>query len=131
MSDGMPRFTMTLSRQIDEQPFELNQKQSMLFNTLKTLCSFHTAEDLGHFLFSDSFKEITAQKDPWLVFEIGIYEDHTKTVELVPTEVITIADAKSSGAFDDNLAILSSMKDVVEAIDKWYNLVFEEANRYR
>lgn len=131
MTETTPKFTMTLSRQIDEQPEGQSQKQSMLLNTLKTLCSFHTSEDLAHFLFSESFVELAWYPEPWLIFEIGIYEDHTKTIELIPTHgKITLADAKSSGAFSDNLAVLSTKHEVVDALNVWFNLVFEEKNRY-
>ena len=90
MSEALPMFTMTLSRQIEDTPDNLSQASISLLNTVRTLCSFYNSEDLGHFVFSEPFTNLARTEQPWLVFEVGIYQDHTKIIELIPTYMISL-----------------------------------------
>jgi len=124
-------FTMTLSRQIEEAPVDLSQASSNLLNTIKTLCSFYTSEDLAHFVFSEPFSELARTDSPWLVFELGLYQDHTKIIELIPTkQEITIADSSCSGAFVENVEKTNDRNDFSSLIKKWFELVYEKDSRY-
>ena len=118
--DETPLLTMTKSRIIDEMP-ELNDKSTMLFQTLSTLCSFHTCEDLASFLFSDMFRDLVAAESPWIVFEIGVYRDHTITMEAIPTvDGIKFADASMKGAIPDNLVDVKTEKDASTILTSWF-----------
>lgn len=124
-------FTMTLSRQIEEAPVDLSQASTNLLNTIKTLCSFYTSEDLAHFVFSEPFSELARTDSPWLVFELGLYQDHTKIIELIPTkQEITIADSSCSGAFVENVEKTNDRNDFSSLIKKWFELVYEKDSRY-
>ena len=92
-----PVLTMTKSRVIDEQP-ELTPESAQLLDTLSGLCSFHTCEDLTSFLFTEMFRNLVGRGEPWVVFEIGIYLDHTKTVVGISVhDGISIEDSWFSG----------------------------------
>ena len=124
-------FTMTLSRQIEEAPVDLSQASTNLLNTIKTLCSFYTSEDLAHFVFSEPFSELARTDSPWPVFELGLYQDHTKIIELIPTkQEITIADSSCSGAFVENVEKTNDRNDFSSLIKKWFELVYEKDSRY-
>jgi hypothetical protein len=56
--------------------------------------------------------------------ELGIYKDHTKTVELIPSkEEFVIADAGQSGVFENNLWRGLTAEDVVVAVNRWIGAV--------
>lgn len=131
MSENLPMFTMTVSRQIEEAPTTLNQKSEALLNTVKTLCSFNNSQDLAHFVFSEPFSELARTDSPWLVFELGLYQDHTKIIELIPTkQEITIADSSCSGAFAENVKKTNDRNEFSSLIKKWFELVYEKESRY-
>ena len=89
--DEPPLLTMTKSRVIDNQP-DLSPESLQLLETLSGLCSFHTTEDLASFLFTEMFRKLVGDDEPWVVFEIGVYLDHTKIVEVISVHAgITIA----------------------------------------
>ena len=82
-------LTMTVSRIIDEIPNNIDEQ---LFNTLRGLCSFKSCEDLVSFLFTKNLCDMMAS-DPWVVFEVGLYLDHTKTIEVIHySESLIITD---------------------------------------
>ena len=121
-----PVLTMTKSRVIDEQP-ELTPESAQLLDTLSGLCSFHTCEDLTSFLFTEMFRNLVGRGEPWVVFEIGIYLDHTKTVEAISVhDGITIADSSMSGRIPDNVAIAKNQEDCTEILQKWHDCVMNE-----
>lgn len=131
MSEVLPMFTMTLSRQIEDAPDDLSQASISLLNTVKTLCSFYNSEDLAHFVFSDPFTNLARTEQPWLVFEVGIYQDHTKIIELIPTnQDITLADSSCSGAFIENVQNTNDKNDFSALVKKWFDLVYEKDSRY-
>ena len=119
--DETPLLTMTKSRIIDEMP-ELNDKSTMLFQTLSTLCSFHTCEDLASFLFSDMFRDLVAAENPWIVFEIGVYRDHTITMEAIPTvDGIKFADASMKGVIPNNIVEINEESECGKILNNWHN----------
>ena len=77
-----PMFTMVKSQTLGEPPAALSEKSQGLLETLSMLCSFHTAEDLASFLYSPMFVELAQQGEVWLGFEIGLYVDHAKILDL-------------------------------------------------
>jgi len=103
MSDGTPLVTLVKAREIDARPM-LTKRDEALEQTLTMLCSFLSTEDLVSFLASSGFRELARQASPWLVFELGLYKDHTKTLQLVPEAAhITLADAAMTGVLDDHV----------------------------
>ena len=117
--DENPLLTMTRSRLVDEIP-PLNEKSNALFETLCTLCSFHTSADLASFLFTEMFRELVNFDEIWIVFEIGLYHDHTKTIEAIPTnEGIKFADASMKNIFPNNIIEVKTEIDCERAIQSW------------
>ena len=74
--DDTPLLTMTKSRIVGEQP-NISDESKALLDTLSSLCSFHSCEDLASFLFTDMFRNLVGAGEPWIIFEIGVYKDHT------------------------------------------------------
>ncbi|MEL0100528.1 MAG: hypothetical protein VW862_02340 [Euryarchaeota archaeon] len=117
--DDNPLLTMTRSRLVDEIP-PLTDKSNALFETLCTLCSFHTCADLASFLFTDMFRELVNFEEIWIVFEIGLYHDHTITIEAIPTtEGIKFADTSLRNIFPNNIIEVKSEIDCENAIQYW------------
>ena len=122
----IPLLTMTKSRIIDNQP-NLLPKSEMLLDTLSSLCSFHTTEDLASFLFTEMFRELVGEGEPWIIFEIGVYKDHTKTLELIPVhDGITLADGSMTGGIPGNVSIVKSETECSQALLNWHDYVMSE-----
>ena len=107
MHEGKPLLTVVKSRSIDDAEPPLEPQDESLLQTLSMLCSFHTAEDLASFLFSPTFQHLTANRPPFVVFEIGVYLDHTKTLELI---------SSNNGLVVKNLRKSLSQKTIVRDI---------------
>tara|TARA_B110000196_G_C20706003_1_gene457475 strand:+ start:205 stop:582 length:378 start_codon:yes stop_codon:yes gene_type:complete len=124
--DDSPLLTMTKSRLVNVQP-ELSSQSEMLLETLSGLCSFHTSEDLASFLFTGTFRSLVGGGNPWVIFEIGVYKDHTKTVEITPIDgELTIADTSMNGSIPNNVAIVKTESDCARILLNWYNSVMNE-----
>ena len=124
--DESPLLTMTKSREIDSQP-ELSPESLHLLETLSGLCSFHTCEDLASFLFTEMFRKLVGNSEPWVVFEVGVYLDHTKIVEVIAVhDGITIADPTISGLIPNHVVIVKNLEDCAEILQKWHDNVMNE-----
>ena len=121
-----PLLTMTKSRIIAQQP-DLEPQSLGLLDTLSTLCSFYTCEDLASFLFSDIFRNVAGDDEPWIIFEIGIYAEHTKTVELIPVhDGVMIADGSMTGGIPNHVIVIKSEQDCSDTLATWYNHIMNE-----
>ena len=121
--EELPLLTMTKARLIGAQP-PLIPKSEGLLRTLSSLCSFHTSEDLASFLFTDMFRELVGKDEPWIVFEIGVYKDHTKTIETIPVhDGITFADGFMTGGIPNNLIVVKSESECSTILSNWHNQV--------
>ena len=121
-----PLLTLTKSRIIAQQP-DLEPQSLGLLDTLSTLCSFYTCEDLASFLFSDIFRNVAGDDEPWIIFEIGIYAEHTKTVELIPVhDGVTIADGSMTGGIPNHVIVIKSEQDCSDTLATWYNHIMNE-----
>ena len=121
-----PLLTMTKSRIIAQQP-DLEPQSLGLLDTLSTLCSFYTCEDLASFLFSDIFRNVAGDDEPWIIFEIGIYAEHMKTVELIPVhDGVTIADGSMTGGIPNHVIVIKSEQDCSDILATWYNHITNE-----
>ena len=131
MDDATPMFTMVKSQTLGETPKSLSEKSQSLLDTLSMLCSFHTAEDLASFLYSPLFVELAQQGDVWLGFEIGLYVDHAKTLELIPSkEELLFADNASTGVFEGDLHHCVDEQDAALRLNQWYSLVYSSESRF-
>jgi hypothetical protein len=98
MVDGVPLITLVKAKELDERP-PLSDALRGLEQTLSMLCSFLSLDDFLQFLSSPSFVEFSRTPEPWVQFELGLYADHTKTLQLIPEErCITLADQAMTGA---------------------------------
>jgi len=121
--DEMPLLTMSKSGFIDSKP-ELESQSEKLLETLSGLCSFHSAEDLSSLLFTDMFGLLVGESTPWIKFEVGLYKDHTKTIEIIPVKgSITIADAAISGGIPNNVVTSKNEQECASILQNWYNCV--------
>ena len=121
--DETPILTMSKSDFIENKP-DLEPQSEALLETLSGLCSFHSAEDLSSLLFTDMFGLLVGDSNPWIKFEVGLYKDHTKTIEIIPIKgSITIADAAMSGGIPNNVVTSKSEEECATILQNWYNCV--------
>ena len=130
MGEDLPLLTMVKSKEIDDLPGDLSESLLALHNTLSTLCSFYTVEDFIDFLFSDGFQNLTNYDDPWIVFEVGIYLDHTKNMQLIPMKgKIILIDNVGCGWNGGNLES-NSPEDILRELKIWCEMVFNPNSRF-
>ena len=126
MADVQPLLTMTKSRIVGEMP-EMNDDMTALMDMLSGLCAFYTSSDLASFLFSKKFRMLTGEGESWIVFEIGIYRDHQKTVEVIPVhDGITIADTHQTGSIPNNVHVLRNEKEASDLLTTWHDNIMTE-----
>tara|TARA_B110000495_G_scaffold202095_1_gene221226 strand:+ start:1700 stop:2077 length:378 start_codon:yes stop_codon:yes gene_type:complete len=124
--DESPLLTMVKSRLVNAQP-ELSSQSEVLLNTLSGLCSFHTSGDLASFLFSKNFSSLIGTGNTWVIFEIGVYRDDTKTIEITPTnDGVTIVDASGGGKIPNNSIMVNTESDCARILLNWYNSAMSE-----
>ena len=130
MGEDLPLLTMVKSKEIDDLPGDLSESLLALRNTLSTLCSFYSVEDFIDFLFSDGFQNLTNYDDPWIVFEVGIYLDHTKNMQLIPMKgKIILIDNVGCGWKSGNLES-NSPEDILRELKIWCEMVFNPNSRF-
>mgnify|MGYP001025970871 FL=1 len=131
MENTKPLLTVVKSRMVDEAKPPLEPGEQALLDTLSMLCSFHTTEDLASFLCSSMFQGLVGSRPPFVVFEIGVYLDHTKTIELVASEDgIVLADASASGAFHENTHMIEDEDDAAKQLAHWHRTVYTDSGRF-
>ena len=70
------------------------------------------------------FRDLVGGGEPWIVFEIGVYKEHTKILELIPVhDGVTLADAAMTGGVPDHVVIVKSESDCGHALSNWHNHV--------
>ncbi|MEC8340397.1 MAG: hypothetical protein VXZ80_01970, partial [Candidatus Thermoplasmatota archaeon] len=70
------------------------------------------------------FKAYAQHEEGWLVLEIGVYQDHTKTLQLYPqAHEMVVADDAMTGAFDDHVWRGEADASMADALQKWMILV--------
>lgn len=131
MEESKPLLTLVKSRFVDEATPALEPQEVGLLETLSMLCSFHTAADMASFLYSDMFQGLIGRRPPFIVFEIGVYLDHTKTLELIASEDgLLFSDGKGSGAFVDNVHKVTNEQDAAQQLAHWHRVVYTSTGRY-
>ena len=130
MGDDLPLLTMVKSKEIDEKPIGLSKDSIELLNTLSSLCSFYSVEDFVGFIFSEKFQVLVGDGEPWVVFEIGMYLDHQKNMQLIATDkkVILVDNVKcgwNDGIFESNDRV-----EILKQLRLWCELVFNPKSRF-
>ena len=124
--EDLPLLTITKARIVAVQP-DLSDESNNLLSTLTGLCSFHNCEDLASFLFTDMFRNLVGSGEPWIVFEIGVYKDHTLTIETIPVhDGITLADGSMSGGIPNHVFVAKSESECSTILSNWHNHVMNE-----
>ncbi|MCS5526344.1 MAG: hypothetical protein NZ774_00610 [Candidatus Poseidoniales archaeon] len=127
-----PLLTMCKSRIIEDIPVGLSEKSLTLLQTLSSLCSFYSAADLAGFLFSEMFDSLVGNDEPWIVFELGIYRDQNKTIELIAVAGnITLADTQSLGVFDDDVVQCKTVEEMENFIIQWHDAAYDNGGRFQ
>ena len=130
MGDNLPLLTMVKSREIDDKPISLSEESKNLLNTLSSLCSFYTVDDFVGFIFSKKFKNLVESPSPWVVFEIGMYLDHQKNMQLiVSSDKIMLVDNVRCG-WNNGTFESSDEKDISREMKSWCEMVFEPNSRF-
>ena len=123
---------MVISRYVDEKSEVLIEEQKSMIETLSMLCSFLSIEDFVSFIYSEKFQNLLNESIPWIVFEIGYYQDHTKVIELIPTKrELIIADNQQTGVFGGNIVTVSRQEDFLEQLSNWLSFVSEHNSRFQ
>ena len=130
MGGNLPLLTMVKSREIDDKPISLSEESNNLLNTLSSLCSFYTVDDFVGFIFSEKFKNLVESPSPWVVFEIGMYLDHQKNMQLiVSSDKIRLVDNVGCG-WNDGTFESNSEEEISREIKSWCELVFNPNSRF-
>lgn len=125
MNEGTPLLTMVIKSPNDAIA-SINEQFTPLVNTLSMLCSFLSVDDFCSFIFSEKFIELNKQNIGF-VFEVGIYSNHEKTLELIcDNNEIILKDLLNQSCFDSDLISCSSKKDLQSNLNLWLSLVFSQ-----
>lgn len=123
MEEHAPVITLVKKAEIAARP-PLSPDDLALENTLEMLCSFLTLEDFISFLQSPMFQSYACRKEVWLVLEIGLYRDHTKTLQLYPeAEHLAIADEAMTGGLDGHVWKGVPGEELMAALQNWMHVV--------
>ena len=123
MEGSAPVITLVKKGEIGPRP-PLSSESEALERTLSMLCSFLSIKDFISFLASSGFKAYAQHEEGWLVLEIGVYQDHTKTLQLYPqAHEMVVADDAMTGAFDDHVWRGEANASMADALQKWMILV--------
>lgn len=123
MEDEVPLITLVKKGEIGPKP-ALSPESLALEQTLTMLCSFLSLEDFISFLSSPMFQNYAQHEEMWVSLEIGLYVDHTKTLQLYPEHHgLTIADEAMTGAFEEHVWKGLADGALVAALARWISLV--------
>ena len=123
---------MVISKYVDEKSETLTEEQNLMIETLSMLCSFLSIDDFVSFIYSEIFQNLLNEIIPWIVFEVGYYQDHTKVIELIPTKKeLIIADNQQTEVFDGNIATVCQQEDFVEQLSNWLGFASEHNSRFQ
>ncbi len=118
----IPLLTMAKKQILAEKP-NLSADDEQLEETLCMLCSFYSLDDMMSFISSEKFRSLALRDEPWIGFEIGLYKDHTKTIEFIPSaKEYILADSLMSGVFENNLWNGVTTDELHQALLLWLNL---------
>lgn len=123
---------MVISKYVDEKSETLTEEQNLMIETLSMLCSFLSIDDFVSFIYSKKFQNLLNESIPWIVFEVGYYQDHTKVIELIPTKKeLILADNQQTEVFEGNIATVCQQEDFVEQLSNWLGFASEHNSRFQ
>lgn len=118
----IPLLTMVKKQVLAEKP-ALSTDDEQLETTLCMLCSFYSLDDMMSFISSEKFRSLALREEAWIGFEIGVYKDHTKTIEFIPSaKEYILADSLMSGVFENNVWKGATTDELHQALLLWLNL---------
>ena len=122
--DGtVPILTLVKAKEIAERP-SLSPPQQQLETTLTMLCSFLSVDDFISFLASQPFNEFARKEDPWVMFELGLYKDHTRTLQLIPSKAsLMLLDSNHTGAFENHVWEGDADEAMGRAVKHWIAVI--------
>jgi len=130
MGDDLPLLTMVKAKDIDDLPDDLTDDLLNLRNTLSSLCSFYSVEDFVTFLFSKQFQSLINYEEPWMVFEVGMYLEHQKNMQLIPMKnKITLIDNVGCG-WNDGVFESNNPEEILKELNAWCQMVFDPNSRF-
>ena len=123
MVGDVPLITLVKREEIAGRP-SLSEEDLALETTLSMLCSFLTLEDFISFLSTPMFASYAQRDEPWVVFEIGLYQNHTKTLQLYPEpNRLTVTDEAATGVLDQNVWNGQADAKLVGLLRSWVGAV--------
>ena len=123
MTGDVPLITLVKREEIAERP-SLSEEDLSLENTLSMLCSFLTLEDFISFLSTPMFAAYAQRDEPWVVFEIGLYQNHTKTLQLYPEpNRLTVTDEAATGVLQQNVWNGQAGAELIGLLRSWVGAV--------
>ena len=91
-----PLLTLVVKNRRDINYLKVSNDIVALYDTLCSLCSFYTVDDMCSFLYSDKFQSMD-HKLYDLIFEMGLYSDHQITLDIIPRgKKMIVCDAKNT-----------------------------------
>jgi len=125
VNEGTPLLTMVIKSPNDAVA-SINEQFTPLVNTLSMLCSFLSVDDFCSFIFSEKFIQLNKQNIGF-VFEVGIYSNHEKTLELIcDNNEIILKDLLNQSCFDGDLINCSNKEDLQSNLNLWLSLIFSQ-----
>ncbi|MDP7394570.1 MAG: hypothetical protein QGI14_05195 [Candidatus Poseidonia sp.] len=123
MAGDVPLITLVKREEIAGRP-SLSEEDLALETTLSMLCSFLTLEDFISFLSTPMFASYAQRDEPWVVFEIGLYQNHTKTLQLYPEPSrLTVTDEAATGVLDQNVWNGQADAELIGLLRTWVGAV--------
>ena len=123
MVGDVPLITLVKREEIAGRP-SLSEEDLALETTLSMLCSFLALEDFISFLSTPMFASYAQRDEPWVVFEIGLYQNHTKTLQLYPEpNRLTVTDEAATGVLDQNVWNGQADAELVGLLRSWVGAV--------
>ena len=123
MAGDVPLITLVKREEIAGRP-SLSEEDLALETTLSMLCSFLTLEDFISFLSTPMFASYAQRDEPWVVFEIGLYQNHTKTLQLYPEpNRLTVTDEAATGVLDQNVWNGQADAELIGLLRSWVGAV--------
>lgn len=121
--DGTPLLTMVKAETLAVPP-EFDEVAANLDRTLTMLCSFLSLDDFMSFLASMPFTSYARTDEPWVMFEVGLYIDHTKTLQLIPKQAsMTLVDPSMTGVFEDDIIDCDDENALKSALNTWLSAI--------
>ncbi len=125
MNEGTPLLTMVI-KSTNDPITSINEQFTTLVNNLSMLCSFLSVDDFCSFIFSEKFIELNKQNIGF-VFEIGIYSNHEKTLELIcDNNEIILKDLLNQLCFEGDFINCRSKEDLQSSLNLWLSLIFDQ-----